>query len=32
MAKIKCPQCGNEIELGTDEYNSLLNDISKDEV
>ena len=32
MKKIKCPQCGNEIELGTDEYESILNDISKEEV
>ena len=32
MAKIKCPQCGNEIELDKDTYSDLLNDVAADEV
>ena len=32
MAKIKCPQCGNEIELDKNTYNELLNDITGEEV
>ena len=32
MAKIKCPQCGNEIELDKNSYNELLNDVAADEV
>ena len=32
MIKIKCPKCGEEIELGKDAYTSLLNDVKKDEV
>ena len=32
MAKIKCPQCGNEIELDKNSYNELLNDIASEEV
>lgn len=32
MAKIKCPQCGNEIELDKNSYNELLNDVAADEI
>ena len=32
MAKIKCPQCGNEIELDKSNYDKLLNDIAGEEV
>ena len=32
MAKIKCPQCGNEIELDKDSYNDILNDVAGEEV
>ena len=32
MAKIKCPQCGNEIELSKDSYNELLGEIASEEV
>lgn len=32
MPKIVCPHCHQEIELGKDAYNSLLNDISKEEL
>ena len=32
MAKIKCPQCGNEIELDKSNYDKLLNDIASEEV
>ena len=32
MAKIKCPQCGTEIELDKNSYNELLNDIASEEV
>lgn len=32
MAKIKCPQCGNEIELDKNSYNDLLNDVAGEEV
>lgn len=32
MAKIKCPQCGNEIELDKNTYSDLLNDVAADEV
>ena len=32
MAKIKCPQCGNEVELDKSNYDKLLNDIAGEEV
>ena len=32
MIKITCPNCGEQIELGKDTYNSLLNDIESSEV
>ncbi len=32
MLKIKCPKCNEEIELGKDQYNALLNDIEKEEL
>ena len=32
MLKIKCPECGCEIEIGKDQYNALLNDIEKEEI
>ena len=32
MAKIKCPQCGNEIELDKSNYDKLLNDVAGEEV
>lgn len=32
MIKIKCPKCNEEIELGKDQYNALLNDIEKEEL
>lgn len=32
MLKIKCPECGTEIEIGKDQYNALLNDIEKEEI
>lgn len=32
MLKIKCPNCNEEIELGKDQYNALLNDIEKEEL
>ena len=32
MAKIKCPQCGNEIELDKSNYDKLINDIAGEEV
>ena len=32
MAKIKCPQCGNEIELDKSNYDKLLNDIAGEEI
>jgi hypothetical protein len=32
MVKVKCPNCGEEIELGKDTYNSLLSDIESSEV
>lgn len=32
MAKIKCPQCGNEIELDKNTYNDLLGEIATEEV
>ena len=32
MAKIRCPQCGNEIELDKSNYDKLLNDIAGEEV
>ena len=32
MAKIKCPNCGKEIELDKNSYNELLNDIASEEV
>lgn len=32
MTTIKCPQCGTEIELGQDAYNSLLREIEETEV
>lgn len=32
MLKIKCPNCGREIEIGKDQYNALLNDIEKEEL
>ena len=32
MAKIKCPNCGKEIELDKSSYNELLNDIASEEV
>ena len=32
MLTIKCPKCGEEIKLGKDEYNSLLNEIDQEEL
>ena len=32
MLRIKCPKCNEEIELGKDQYNALLNDIEKEEL
>lgn len=32
MLKIRCPKCNEEIELGKDQYNALLNDIEKEEL
>lgn len=32
MLTIKCPQCGNEIEIGKDEYDALLSKIEKTEI
>ena len=32
MVKVKCPQCGTEIELDKSSYNELLNDIASEEV
>ena len=32
MLKIKCPKCNEEIELGKDQYNALLNEIEKEEL
>ena len=32
MVKVKCPQCGAEIELDKSSYNELLNDIASEEV
>ena len=32
MAKIICPKCGEEIELGKDAYNELLNEIKTEEI
>ena len=32
MLKIKCPKCGEEIELGKDAYNTLLNEIETEEL
>ena len=32
MAKIKCPQCGNEIELDKSNYDKLLNDVAGEEI
>ncbi len=32
MVKIKCPNCGETIEIGKDQYNVLLNDIEKEEL
>ena len=32
MLEIKCPKCGETIQLGKDAYNALLNEIEKEEV
>ena len=32
MAEIKCPKCGETIQLGKDAYNALLNEIEKEEI
>ena len=32
MLRIKCPKCNEEIELGKDQYNALLNYIEKEEL
>ena len=32
MIEIKCPKCNEVIKLGKDEYNSLLNEIEKEEL
>lgn len=32
MVTIKCPNCGEQIELGKDAYNSLLNEIETQEL
>ena len=32
MAKIICPKCGEEIELGKDAYNDLLSEIKEEEI
>lgn len=32
MLEIKCPKCGEQIKLGKDEYNALLNEIEKEEL
>ena len=32
MAQIKCPKCGEIIELGKDQYNALLSEIGNEEI
>ena len=32
MLEIKCPNCGENIQIGKDQYNALLNDIEKEEL
>ena len=32
MVEIKCPKCGEVIKLGKDEYNTILNDVEKQEI
>lgn len=32
MLEIKCPNCGEMIQIGKDQYNALLNDIEKEEL
>lgn len=32
MLEIKCPKCGETIRIGKDDYNTLLNDIEKNEI
>ena len=32
MLEIKCPHCGENIQIGKDQYNALLNDIEKEEL
>ena len=32
MLEIKCPKCGEKIELGKDQYNALLSEIEKEEL